>query len=257
MFEHIVLEPDQQQLLGELVEIERSVPREKRGRFLVAQSMGSHTDTFIHNGGPRLEGHLEDVEILARNGLVAIFYGSRGTPNFYVTPEGFRYYEEMKRAGAPVETIEEELRAHLSSDEFSRSFPEAYAKWSQAESLLWGTDSHQQLTTVGHLCREAVYAFAEELLLKHQIPQPHPPKTNVVARLRTAIEAKSATLGATERAFLEALVPYWGTISDLAQRQEHGAERDSDELLWEDARRLVFQTLIVFYEIHRALERFS
>jgi hypothetical protein len=48
-------------------------------------------------------------------------------------------------------------------------------------------------------------------------------------------------------------VDYWGTVSDLVQRQEHGAQKQGAELTWEDARRVVFQTAIVMYEVSRAL----
>ena len=46
---------------------------------------------------------------------------------------------------------------------------------------------------------------------------------------------------------------YWGTVSDLVQRQEHGAQREGKQLVWEDARRVVFQTANVMFEIDRSL----
>lgn len=55
------------------------------------------------------------------------------------------------------------------------------------------------------------------------------------------------------RAFLDALLAYWGTASDLVQRQEHGNQKVGAALLWEDGRRVVFQTAMVMYEIERAL----
>lgn len=49
------------------------------------------------------------------------------------------------------------------------------------------------------------------------------------------------------------LLDYWRKANDLVQRQEHGAAREPDEsFIWEDSRRVVFQTLIVMYEIDRA-----
>ena len=59
-------------------------------------------------------------------------------------------------------------------------------------------------------------------------------------------------LGETHQAFLHALLTYWGTVSDLVQRQEHGAVRDKEPLTWEDTRRVVFQTAIVMFEIARS-----
>jgi hypothetical protein len=40
----------------------------------------------------------------------------------------------------------------------------------------------------------------------------------------------------------------------LVQRQEHGAQKEVTPLTWEDARRVVFQTCVVMYEINRALK---
>jgi hypothetical protein len=37
------------------------------------------------------------------------------------------------------------------------------------------------------------------------------------------------------------------------QRQEHGAQKEGRPLVWEDGRRVVFQTAIVMFELDRAL----
>lgn len=255
MFDHIVLEEAQRDLLSQIVEAERSLPREARGRFIVARARDEPFDTFVHPGGPRLEGHLEDIEILAGVGLVTIGHNSQGTPNFYATPTGFQYYEHMKRTGAPEETVQEEIRRYILSDRFRHEHPGSFAKWSQAEDMLWSSDSKKQLTTVGHLCREAAQEFTDELLRVHSVPQPHPPKPQTVARLRAVVASCGSALGTSVGVLLNALIEYWGAVADLAQRQEHGAEREAEELHLEDARRLVFQTLVVSYEIHRALSR--
>jgi hypothetical protein len=49
----------------------------------------------------------------------------------------------------------------------------------------------------------------------------------------------------------EAIIGYWGAVSDLAQRQEHGAQKEGDPLTLEDSRRLVFHTAFVMYELDR------
>lgn len=46
---------------------------------------------------------------------------------------------------------------------------------------------------------------------------------------------------------------YWRALSDLVQRQEHGSTRDKEDLRWEDARRLIYQTANAMYEIDRSL----
>jgi hypothetical protein len=69
--------------------------------------------------------------------------------------------------------------------------------------------------------------------------------------MRTAIQARltSEKVGA----FASALLHYWGTLIDLVSRQEHRASTEAAELNFEDARRVVFQTLVVMFEIDRAL----
>jgi hypothetical protein len=57
------------------------------------------------------------------------------------------------------------------------------------------------------------------------------------------------------RAHGEALVAYWGTVSDLANRQAHGARREKETLKVEDARRLIFHTMLVMFEVDRLLSK--
>jgi hypothetical protein len=71
------------------------------------------------------------------------------------------------------------------------------------------------------------------------------------AKVRAVFAAQSG-LSTSVRRSLEALVAYWETVSDLTQRQEHGAD-----LAAEDSRRLVFQTMLVMREIDLALSRGS
>jgi hypothetical protein len=189
--------------------------------------MGSQQDAFIHSGGPRLTGHLEDVEVLSSCGLVTIGYGPRGTPNFYVTPIGFKYYEHLKCRSTPAEAVEDEIRRHLFSDQFKQNHQRSFAKWSQAEHLLWSSESREQLTTIGHLCREAMQEFADELLQIYSVPGPHPPKDKTVARVQAAVAANRTTLGVSVAALLDALIPYWGTV----------AESDSTAGAWRATRR--------------------
>ena len=53
--------------------------------------------------------------------------------------------------------------------------------------------------------------------------------------------------------WLDALIRYWGTVSDLVQRQVHDATREGASLTVEDSRRVVFQTAMVMYEVDRAV----
>jgi hypothetical protein len=252
-FNNILLEPEQEELLSLIVEAARNTPREERQKFLVLQL---DQGDLLHHPGLKKRGdtiiYYGDVEELGRQGLLAIGFGPSGTPNFDVTSLGFRYYEHLKREkGEAVQRIETTMKGYLASTEFRAKYPEAFAKWSSAEDLLWQTDTQQQLTTIGHLCREALQAFATSLVERYQPPDVNTNKSKTVARLKSVLGA--AQLGTTKKAFLEALLAYWGTVNDLIQRQEHGAYKDGEQLVWEDGRRVVFQTMITMFEIAKTL----
>ncbi len=255
MFEHIILEPVQEELLIKIVEAARNVPQNQRGKFLVAQS--SEGDHLIHSGIPddKAKIYFGDAEILAGEGLLQLGYGPRGTPLFDVTPLGFKYYEFLKnRQGEPVERIESTIRNYLNAHDFQKKYSKAFEKWSNAEELLWKTETQQQSTTIGHLCREAVQEFTDMLIDQFQPPNAPTDKTKTVNRLKAVLHLKSDLLGSTEKPFLAALLEYWKSILDLIQRQEHGAQKEGQELIWEDARRVVFQTMVVMFEIDMVLQ---
>ena len=44
-------------------------------------------------------------------------------------------------------------------------------------------------------------------------------------------------------------------MSDLAQKQEHGGQKEGEPLVWEDTRRIVFQTILVMFEIDKSLSK--
>jgi hypothetical protein len=159
----------------------------------------------------------------------------------------------QRRSAAPVQQVEEELMRYLDSDTFQRVHPAAHRKWSEAAERLWASDSQQQLTTIGHLCREAMQAFATGLVDQHQPPGVDTDRAHDVARIRSVLQQHAAKLGTTAAPFLDALLAYWGTVSDLVQREEHGAQKEGRPLVWEDGRRVVFQTAIVMFEVDRTL----
>jgi hypothetical protein len=69
------------------------------------------------------------------------------------------------------------------------------------------------------------------------------------------LERLDETLGRTSSEMLQALVAYWATVMNIIQRQEHGSQREGGELTWEDARRVVFQTAVVMFEVDRAVRK--
>ncbi|HEV8424514.1 MAG TPA: hypothetical protein VGS14_04940 [Actinomycetes bacterium] len=253
----VLLEREQEDLLKVLVEASRNVPRDQRQRFMFTQSWGPG-DRIQHPGLPNqvMPAYEGDLDVLEREGLLnASYTGQRGNRFFDVSPLGFRFYEEMQqRLGTPAQQVEEGLKRYLEADAFQEKYPVAYRKWAEAEELLWASDSQQQLTTIGHLCREAMQEFATALVDRCQPPDVDTDKAHTVSRTRAVLNQHASKLATTAAPFLDALLAYWGTVSDLVQRQEHGAQKEGRPLAWEDGRRVVFQTVIVMFEVDRALE---
>jgi hypothetical protein len=254
MFEHIILDPEQIDLLRILVEASRNVAREDRTKFLLMRTLGG--DFMMHPGLGTNERktYIGDVEALGAAGLINLGHGSSGTLNFDVTPVGFRYYEhEHEKENEPVRTAEQLPLQYIESPGFQAAYPVALTKWREAERLLWSADSAKQLTAIGHHCREAMQAFATDLVQSVKPPTFDSDPTHVVARLRALIQHRRPSLGVATTEFLDALIAYWGTLSDLVQRQEHGAQKEGQPLVWIDARRVVFQTIVVMFEIDATL----
>jgi hypothetical protein len=76
---------------------------------------------------------------------------------------------------------------------------------------------------------------------------------HIVARLKAVLNYLGSDIPSTLKPFLDSIVSYWGTLSDLVQRQEHAGQKEGQPVTWEDARRIVFHTAIVFLEIDRAI----
>ncbi len=253
MSRQILLEPQQDQLFRDLVEAERRVPRERREPFYVLR-VNIPTGVLLMHAGwqdPNRAVFEGDIDTLAQRGLIAIM--QRGnTPSFYVTPEGFNYYTELMAAmGEPMERLQKVTLDYLSNPGFQLRYPAAFVKWAKAEELLWGSDSAEEYTTIGHLLREAMQEFATELVDRFQPPNVEQDKAKTIKRIRAVIEARRRSEGVAK--FLEALVSYWGAVSDLIQRQEHGGQKEGEALGWPDARRAVFQVAIIMLEVNSAL----
>ena len=131
-------------------------------------------------------------------------------------------------------------------------FPKAHSRWSAAAELL-AEDPERHGTRIGHDCREAMQDFAFELEQWFGPPS-RESRTRTVQRIRAVLDANPSR-SASVQAHLNALLSFWGTLSDLAQRQEHGATREREALTADDARRLVLQTLILMHELDDTLVR--
>lgn len=255
---NVELEQEQVDLLTEIVEEHRRVPRERRDRFHLSNTQeGSYAFYPKALDGWQLPVVQGDLDVLASHSLVTARYDDRGRiSSFTVRPEGLNQYDALKRQhGDAAADMEAEVRRYLDAEAFSGRFPRAYAKWRQAEEALWGSESAAVLTTIGHHCREATQLFADALVNRYHPSEVDSDPSHTVARVRSVLALMAEKPSNAEAAFLDALLSYWGAVVDLSQRQEHGALKGGDALLWEDGRRLVFQAAVVMFELDRSVRR--
>ncbi len=254
----VELEQAQKDLLCKLAEAARNLPHSKREQFLFVQAGAGASVQHPGLEGGGIDAYVGDIEILGHENLLALSHRSHASIVFDVTPRGFKYYEQLKRSlGQPIQRLEGAVKSYLDTAPFSHKYPEEYRKWLRAEELLWGADSEEKLTTIGHLCREAIQDFTTILVDQYHPPHVSPNPIDTIARMRSVFEVCNARLGSTEKPFLDALLTYWVMLTKLAARQEHGAHKEGESLVWEDGRRLVFHTAVVMYEIDKALSRAS
>ena len=165
-----------------------------------------------------------------------------------VTPEGLRLTHTAHRKERSE--IATRLEEHLNSERFRLRYPDASASWRSALELVQ-LDAEHQATKIGHDCREALKYFANGVCARWGVEVDGQAGTH--AKIRAAL-ATGKTSSTAAVALLDALVSFWVAVSDYAQRQEHGAARETGRLTAEDGRRLLFQTMMVMYEIDRAME---
>ena len=247
-FDHIILEPEQQDLFIRMVENVRTVPRENRIPMVEANSKDG-TCLIMPKG--QITGYAYgDPDALAITGLLQMDYGSSGSKRYAISPIGYQYYDWlMKQQGKPVERIEKQTFRYLEFEDFRKAYPEAYRKIKQAEEMIWAADKEEQFTIIGHLCRESVQDFADGLYNKVMSAAYDGPKTQTNNRIEALITENCGSKKV--RKYLRALFDYWKAVGGLIQKQEHRAEKEKEQLTWEDSRRLVFQTVNVMAELHK------
>jgi hypothetical protein len=255
-----VLEEEQRELLCMLVEASRNVPKEKRQKFLLRHDVRHYLPTLRHEGLPsgELPVYEADLQLLSRAGLVLLVCNLYNLVEAEVTPEGYQYYRELQeRRGQPSQRIEAAARRSLVSAAFRSRYPLAYKKWAEAEGLLWRAETTDQLTTIGHLCREAIQFFTDELVRRTGLESAEGDTTKTINHLHAVITAVKPQAGDADAELLDALVQYWRGLNGLVQRLEHGALKEGRVLTWEDARRVILHTCITMSEIDLVVARSS
>jgi len=95
MFDNILLEPEQTDLLVMVVEASRSVPGDKRQKSYTAGPIACPPPNhcLINPGLPdgEIRLYIGDLETLAHPGLLATFYGPNCKPMFDVTSLGYKF----------------------------------------------------------------------------------------------------------------------------------------------------------------------
>lgn len=155
--------------------------------------------------------------------------------------------QRIRQRGEPLEKVEDEaVRYLVEAAEFTARYPEAAQKWAHAARLL-AEDPTGNTTRIGHDYREALAAFASALVDRHGAHESDA-GGGTVDSIRAVV--KGQRHGRSDRGsdLLEALVAYWGTVSDLTQRQEHAARREGEALTAADGRRLVCYSALVMHE---------
>ena len=244
------------ELLCLLVEAAKSV-EQKRPFDALPPALGANLGEVLHDGlpGKKLSVYIGDVRELADLGLLTIRHtGLNGEFRFDVSTAGFTAYAAVRsETTKQVEQVEAVMRTFLESAVFQQRYPAALDKWLAAARALWAADTDAPLTEVGHLCRESMQYFADCLVARLPAGAVKPAATQTVNRVRAVLSYVRPQLSEKVHAFLDSLLNYWGCVQDLIQRQEHGALKEHEKLLWEDARRVVFQSLIIMYEVDRAV----
>jgi hypothetical protein len=193
-----------------------------------------------HVGEPIAPGYVRDV---VRNHAKKVGIHKR------VSPEGLRKTFQQQ-ASDRSQRIGLEIVAYIEDEPFRGRYPRTHAKWRLAVDL-YAEDGARYASAIGVACRESLDHFATELGRLHDALSEA--GTGTTDRIREVIRAKNELSPAVRRV-LDALVTLWIAVHKLVNRQVHGNESDQQALRADDSLRVVFQTMLVMYEIDRALE---
>jgi hypothetical protein len=254
------LTKEQADLLAMIVDAHRRTPPTgTREPFLMAESQSGwllmHPQIDDSEDGPYV--FLGDVESLRSAGLIAYLPARGPLRSFYITNAGLEAHDELAaRSGRGARRVETVVGDHLNSDRFRSRYPAAHDRWSRAEALIWIAEPRaESLTTVGHLLREAMQEFATVLVERVRPQSVDADKAHTKSRLRAVVNTVAAGLGEAEIDLLNAAVEYWAAVNLLVQRQEHGGQKGGKPLVWNDARRAVFHTAMLMYELDAVVGR--
>ncbi|MFA6980774.1 MAG: hypothetical protein WC209_15740 [Ignavibacteriaceae bacterium] len=254
--EYEELEMHQNVIISSIIEAHRSLPVEKRVEFFVTIDSGG--TSMLH---PSFLNGFQDVSIVDLKMMDSVGYikiDSSNSPHvnfsFNPTMKGIKYYEFMKQNYVDsFQHVDSEVIDYLYSSNFPIKYQNAFAKWKEAENLLWKAENQINYSTIGHLCRESVQEFIDVLIIQYNLVEQYPDKTKTKTRFDGILGYNRDKIGKTVLKFLTAYNDYWYNLIDIIQRQEHSGLKEGEKLGFEDARRVVFHTAILFYEINKII----
>jgi hypothetical protein len=164
---------------------------------------------------------------------------------YRVTAEGLRRTYEARLVDRST-GINSRIGRYVNEEKIRATYPDAYDKWRDSLDF-FVVDPERHATRIGHGCREALMLFSDALVRDVDVDA-RPNET--IKKVRAALEARDDLSDRVR----EVTLAYFGTTWDLAQRQEHGAIRDKGPLRPDDARRVVFHTMLAMYELDQTLD---
>lgn len=238
------LDSAQQSLLVAMADASQS--SSQRQPFYCFGIETSHHWVVSHPGIPQdFEGaYPGDLDTLHSEGYIRATPMGHRRSNVDLTPKGVEYARTLRvRTQDPVAHVEQSIMSLLEPG-LSARYPIAARKWEEARQLLSLQNATDHLSTIGHLCRESLQEFSFTLATQRGIR---------VDRRDIALTVKSVNAildsAGVNKDFFQALLAYWGTLSDLVQRQEHAGAKEGRPVTLSDAKRAVFHTALVMYEL--------
>ncbi len=246
-----LLLPEQADLLGSLVGLARQQSGVTRHFSVVEHLMGI---VIASDKGVELEdASMPNLRVLEHAGLVGLTETATRMWQLWVTPRGFEYDQRrLGGFGQPLIGLQTEVTTYLDRQAFVDRHPASHAAWQRATASLWADDAETRISSIGHDCREALQAFATELLALTGVTGADPDTSHTKNRIRSALSARRDRSG-TSMAALEALSGFVDAIVPAIQQTEHAGQKQGQPLTWEDARRVAFLTCVAMYELDRAV----
>src|SRR3954451_20923003 len=156
------LDPEIEELLVQLADAAMKVERPERLFFVL--SVDGMAGVFVQGGGlpNRITVADQDLSELDDLGLIERRnFNLTGTYEFFITSAGYAHVQQVKGRVDPVTAAGQTALDYIESSDFAARHPEAHAKFRVAAQYA-AEDPQGHATRIGHDCREALQAFADD-----------------------------------------------------------------------------------------------